>query len=62
MTANNTESYSGCSNKLLDEYNKSYYHSIGKKPINAAYSTLNEKIETNTKAHKLKIGDKVKIT
>ena len=27
-------------NKLVDQYNNTYHHSIGKKPINAAYSVL----------------------
>ena len=42
-------------NKLVDQYNKAYYHSINKKPINADYSALTEKIETNSKAPKFKV-------
>ena len=31
-------------NKLADQYNNSFHHSIDKKPINADYSALTEKI------------------
>ena len=48
--------------KLMDPYNNTYHHSINKKPINTDYSTLTEKIETNHKAPKFKINDRVKIT
>ena len=30
--------------KLVDEYNHSYHHSIGKRPIDADFSSLAEKI------------------
>ena len=49
-------------NKLVDQYNNTYHHSINKKPINADYSTLTEKIETNPKAPKFKVDDRVTIT
>ena len=49
-------------NKLVDQYNNTYHHSINKKPINADYSTLTEKIETNPKATKFKVDDRVTIT
>ena len=49
-------------NKLVDQYNKSCHHSINKKPINADYSALTEKIKTNLKAPKFKVNDKVGIT
>ena len=48
-------------NKLLDQYNNIYHHSINKKPINADYSALAEKIETNTKAPQLEVNDRVRI-
>ena len=51
--ANNKKSYLVYLNKLVNEYNKTYHHSIGKEPINADYSALTEKIETNSKLHKL---------
>ena len=49
-------------NKLVDQYNNTYYHSIGKKPIEADYSDLTEEIELNYKAPKFKVGDRVRIT
>ena len=36
-------------NKLLDQYNNAYHHSINKKPINADYSALTKKIGRNYK-------------
>ena len=60
MTANDRESYLPYLNKLVDQYNN--YHSIGKNPINADYSALTEKIETNPKATKFKVNDGVRIT
>ena len=48
-------------NKLVDQYNNTYHHSINKKPCNADYSALTEKIETNPKAPKSKVNDRVKI-
>ena len=48
--------------KLVDEYNHSYHHSIGKRPIDADFSSLAEKIQTNSKLPKFKFGDKVRIT
>ena len=35
MTANDSKSYLSYFNKLVDEYNNTYHHSINKKPINA---------------------------
>ena len=48
-------------NKLVDQYNNTYHHSINTKPTNADYSALTEKIETNNKAPKFKVG-RVRIT
>ena len=39
-----------------------YHYSINKKPINANYSALTEKIEMNSKAPKFKVNDRVRIT
>ena len=50
MTANDSKSYLSYLNKLVDQYNNAYRHSIGKKLINADYSALAEKLETNPKA------------
>ena len=42
-------------NKLVDQYNNSYHHSIGKKPNDADYSALAEDIERNPKSPKFKL-------
>ena len=47
---------------MVDQYNNTYYHSINKKPINADYSALTEKIETSSKAPKFKVNDRVRLT
>ena len=62
MRANDRKSYLPYLNKLLNQYNNTYHHSINKKPINADYSPLNEKIETNPKVPKFKVNDRVRIT
>ena len=49
-------------NKLVDQYNNTYHHPINRKPINADYSALTEKIERNHKAPKFKVNDTVIIT
>ena len=61
MTVNDNKSYLSYLNKLVDPYNKTYHYSINK-PINADYSPLTEKIETNCKAPKFKVNDRVRIT
>ena len=62
MTANGNKSYLNDLNKLVDQYNNTYHHSINKKPINADYSALSETISTNLKAPKFKVNDTVRIT
>ena len=62
MTANDSKSYLSYLNKLLVQQNNTYHHSINKNPINADYSTLTEKIETNLKALIFKVNDRVRIT
>ena len=61
MTANGSKSYLPYLNKLVDQSNNTC-HSIIKKPINADYSPLTEKIETNHKTPKFKVNDRVRIT
>ena len=46
-------------NKLADQYNNIYHHYINKNSINGGYSTLTEKLETNSKAPKFKVNDGV---
>ena len=47
MTPNDSKSYLPYLDKLEDQY-KNTYHSIDKKPINADFSALTEKIENNS--------------
>ena len=62
MRANDSKSYLPCLNKFVDQYNNTYHHSINKKPINADYCALTENIESNPKAPKFKVNDRVRIT
>ena len=62
MTANDRKFYFSYLNKLVDQCNNTYHYSINKKSINADYSALTEKIETNLKAPKFKVNDCVRIT
>ena len=59
MTADDSKSYLSYLNKIVDQYNNTYHHSINKKPINADYSALTENIETNPK---FKVNDKVRLS
>ena len=43
ITANYSRSYLPYFNKLVDEYNNTYHHSINKEPINADYFALTGK-------------------
>ena len=54
--------YLGYLNKLVNESNNRYLHSIVKKSIDADYSTLTEKIESYPKAPKFKVVETLKIT
>ena len=62
MTVNDNKSHFPYLNKLVDQYNNFDHHSINKKPINADYSALTEKIETNPKAPKFNVNNRVRIT
>ena len=62
IKANDSKSYLSYLNKLADQYKNTYHHSINKKPINADYSALTKNVETNLKAPKFKVNDRVKIT
>ena len=55
MTANNSKSYLVYLNKLVDQCNNTYHHSINKKPIHADYSALAEKIRPILKFLSLKL-------
>ena len=62
MTTNKSKSYLSYMNKLIDQYNNTYHHSNNKKPINADYSALTEKIATNSKPPNFKVNTRVRIT
>ena len=64
MTAKDRKSDLSYSNNLVDQDNKTYNHSTGKKPINADCSALTENMGTNTRAtkFKFKVNDRIKIT
>ena len=49
MTANDSKSYLSYLNKLVDQYNNTYHHSLNGKTINADYFASTDQIETNYK-------------
>ena len=61
MTADDSKPYISYLDKLVDQYNNTYHHSISKKAINVDYLTFAEKIETNPTASKFKVNDRVRI-
>ena len=48
--------------KLVDQCNNTYHHSITKRSINADYSAVTEKIQTNLKATKFTLNDRIRTT
>ena len=62
MTANDSKYYMGYLNKLVDKYNNNYHRSIDKKPIDADYVALYEKIEINLKIPKFGVRDRIIIS
>ena len=62
MTTNNCKSYFAYLNKLVYKYNNANHRSSEKRPIDASYSDLTEEIETNPKAHKLNVYDKMRLS
>ena len=57
MTANDNRFYLPYLNKFVNQYKNTFHHSINKKKIDADYSALTEKIETNPKASQFKVND-----
>ena len=55
MTANNSKSSLSYSNKLENQHNNTYHHSINKNLINADYSPLTEKSRRILKLLSLKL-------
>ena len=62
MTTIDNKFYLSYLNKLVDQYNNTFNHYRNKEPINADFSALNEKIETNPKALKFNVNDRVRVT
>ena len=62
MAAANKKSCLGYLDKLVDQYNKTYHHSIGKTLIDTDNSALIEKIWSIHKAGKFKVSHRVRIT
>ena len=62
MTSKDSKSYLSYLNKLINQYDNTYQYSINLKSINTDYSALTEKVETNPKAPKFKVNDRVRIT
>ena len=62
MTGSYSKCYHGYINKLVHQCNNTYHRSFVKKPIDANYSALTEKIESSHKAPKFKVSDRVRIT
>ena len=54
MTANDSKSYLPYLSQLVDQYNNTYDYSIYKRPINADYSALTEKLRQILKLISLK--------
>ena len=61
MTADDSKSCLSYLNKLVDQYNNTYHHVIGKKCFNIHYSPLTENVETNPNAPKFILNDRVRI-
>ena len=55
ITANDNKSYLPYSNELVNQYNDTFHHSTNKKPINADYSALTEKLKRIIKLLNLKL-------
>ena len=55
MRANDNKSWLSYFNKLVDQNNNIYYHSIGKKAINADYSVLTKNVRRIPKLLSLKL-------
>ena len=62
MRVNDSKSYLGYLEKLVDQYNNTYHLSFGKTFIDADYSAFTEEIRTTPKASKFKVIDRVRIS
>ena len=59
MTANDSTCYLPYLNKLVNEYNNTYHHSIHE---NADYSTSTENIKAKPQSSQFNVNDRVRIT
>ena len=59
MTANDSTCYLPYLNKLVNEYNNTYHHSIHE---NADYSTSTENIKAKPQSPKFNVNDRVRIS
>ena len=62
MTANDSKSHISYWNKLVDNTIILIIILLIKKPINAGYSVLTEKLRTNSKTRPFQVNDRVRIT
>ena len=62
MTANQKKSYLSYFNKLVDQSNNTYHHSIGKNLVDSDFFALTEESKSSHKAPKFKVADLVKIS
>ena len=60
MRANDSKFHVPYLKRSVDQYNNTYHHSIGEKPINADYSALTKK--NDSKAPKFKVNNRIRIT
>ena len=61
MTARNSRFYCDYWDKLADEYLILIIVLLVRKSIDADYAVLTEELQTNPKASKLRVGNKVKV-
>ena len=62
VTADASNSYLDYLDSLIDEYNNTYHHFVGKKLVDADYSTLPEEIVSHNKIPNVSVDDRVRIT
>ena len=60
MTPNNSKTFLGHLNKLVDDYNNTYHCFFNKKHINVHCSAFTEEIQSSHKAPKFKAGNRVR--
>ena len=61
ITANDSKTYLGYLDKLVNEYNNTCHCSFDKKLIHVNCSTLSKQIESSQKVPTFKVGDRLRI-